>query len=454
MVGNNYYFLIPQQQAGASVDYHIYAKDSTTSGNPIATATYNYIAGKHIYYDNGQVDFVDSIGSSSAAAMRMTLAGPTTIAAVLIRNYTDVNRPNDSILVHVWAASNGLPGTDLMTPVKVFPAATLQNTSPMTIVDLRAYSSSLSNLTGDVFIGYTVPSGGAWATITQPSTVSRSYKLGTSGWTLTQGSSGTSDFHFRVVTTGQAIAPTANFTFDASSDPLVSFTNTSSNATGYRWNFGDGSPFDTTQNTTHTFAHNGVFNVCLLATNAVGNDSVCKNVTITGYAAPVSDFTFDTIGDPTVHFTDASTNNPTSWYWDFDDNGATDTVQNPVHTFPAVGGTYHVCLTASSINGNGNVACKDVVLSVGAGFDENGNVKDIKIYPNPLKNSAVIELLDANAGKINLELYDMAGKRMQIDYSVNKNGIVLKRGSLRAGNYIFRVSNGGSVFYTGTLIIR
>ena len=38
----------------------------------------------------------------------------------------------------------------------------------------------------------------------------------------------------------------------------------------------------------------------------------------------------------TVHFTDQSTGNPTSWLWSFGDGG-TDSVQNPVHTFTSNG---------------------------------------------------------------------------------------------------------------------
>lgn len=453
--GNTYNFMIPSQVPGSMVDYHIYAKDSTATGNSINTPTYSYMAGKHIFYDAGVVDFVDSISSSTGAAMRMSLGTtPTTIAGLLIRNYTDVNRPNDSILVHVWSNSLGLPGTDIITPFKVFPAANLQQTSIMTVVDLRAYASQLSNLSGDVFIGYTVPSGVAWATITQPSTVSRSYKYNGTTWALASGTSGTSDFHFRVITTGAGIPPTPNFSFDATADPLVTFTNLSTNSVSYRWNFGDGTSFDTTTNTSHTFTHNGIFNVCLLATNSVQSDSLCKNVTISSYQAPVSIFTFDTVGDPTVQFTDASSNSPTNWYWDFDDNGTTSTVQNPSHTFPAIGGTFNVCLTASSVNGNGNNACNNVILSVGAGFDDNGQLKNIKIYPNPVKDNAVIEILNQNTSNVVVELFDMTGKQLSIDYSINKNGIILKRGALAPGNYIFRILNDKEVVYSGSLIMR
>jgi PKD repeat protein len=49
-----------------------------------------------------------------------------------------------------------------------------------------------------------------------------------------------------------------------------------------------------------------------------------------------------------VSFTDASTNLPTSWAWDFDNNGSVDsTAQNPVHTYPNPG-TYSVRLTVSN----------------------------------------------------------------------------------------------------------
>jgi len=448
--GNTYIFVIPTVQAGASVKYYFYAKDSSIAANSISTSINRYIAGQHLFYNPGQVDFVDSIGIAAGAAMRMTLSGPTTIAAVLIRNYTDPNRLNDSILVHVWTSSLGLPGVDKITPVKIFPAATQQNTSPMTYVDLRAYSAQLSNLTGDVFIGYTVPVGGAWTTITQPSTVARSFKKSSSGWAAYSGS----DYHFRVVTTGIAQLPIANFSYNASADPLVSFTNTSSNSLTYRWNFGDGSPFITTQNTTHTFANNGVFNVCLKATNATGSDSVCNNVTIGTYPVPVSDFTFNIAGDPTVNFTDGSSNSPTIWYWDFNDNGATSNTQNPAHTFPAVGGTYNVCLTASSINGNGNVICKNVVLAVGAGFDENGNAINIKIYPNPMSDNAIIEMLNKNTGAVSLKLFDMAGREISINYRINNKGIEIERNNVDAGTYIFRIIDDSKAVYTGTLIVK
>lgn len=70
-------------------------------------------------------------------------------------------------------------------------------------------------------------------------------------------------------------------------------------------------------------------------------------------AAPVAAFS----GTPltgavpvTVTFTDASTNTPTSWAWDFGD-GVTSTTQSPTHEY-VQSGSYTVVLTATNADGS------------------------------------------------------------------------------------------------------
>ncbi len=59
-----------------------------------------------------------------------------------------------------------------------------------------------------------------------------------------------------------------------------------------------------------------------------------------------ADQTYTTTGTP-IQFTDLSTGTPTSWEWDFDNDGTIDSYdQNPVWSYPA-SGTYTVSLTAS-----------------------------------------------------------------------------------------------------------
>ena len=76
-------------------------------------------------------------------------------------------------------------------------------------------------------------------------------------------------------------------------------------------------------------------------------------------APPVAAFSSD-LSDPiiipvngSVNFFDESTNNPTTWSWNFGGGAANSTQQNPSATFTAVG-TYDVTLTASNTYGSDN----------------------------------------------------------------------------------------------------
>lgn len=83
--------------------------------------------------------------------------------------------------------------------------------------------------------------------------------------------------------------PTANFTADVTEgNPIlgVTFTNTSTNATGYIWDFGNGSnPITTGSNANQngTFTNPGVYTVELTATNGNCTDSFTMPITVLGF---------------------------------------------------------------------------------------------------------------------------------------------------------------------------
>lgn len=457
--GNTYTFTVPHFSAGTVVNYYIHAVDSSSSSNAISTDTFTYIAGNYISYDNSVVDFVDSIGGGSGAAVRVSLpSGNQQIASVLLRNYTDVNRPNDSMLVHIWTSVGGVPGVDIITPIKVFPAASLTNTSAMTVVDLRPDSTLLDSLSGDVFIGYTVPSGVAWAAISEPGAGGRSFVLGTTGWTAATGNSGAIDFHFRTITqpgyNPPPPAPVASFTFDSTYSPNIAFISTVSGVVdSYHWDFGDGSS-STYQNANHTYAANGNYQVCLKVVNLGGQDSICHYVSVNSIIPPIANFSFDISADPTVQFTDLSVNNPTQWLWDFDDNASTSNTKNTIHTYPAVGGTYNVCLTATNTYGSSSPYCQDVVLSVGASIDDAFANENIKIYPNPMGERSNIDLGSVNSDNISLKVYDIQSKLVKVNYIVNKSNIEILRSGLTTGQYFIIVYIDDKASYKAKLIVR
>lgn len=197
--GNSYLFTIPAQPAGSHVSYFIYAEDLAYVPNVAFSDTFEYIAGNHIIQDNGQVDYFMKVNAGEGAAVKVFL-GNTNLVGLLIRNYTDYQNPNDSMLIHVWNDNNGLPGSDIITPFKVKPSATLQHPQAMTWIDLRSYANQLSNLTGYYYIGFTVPAGSVNITITQPGLYQASYYYSNNQWFASAGTGGSNDHHFRAIT--------------------------------------------------------------------------------------------------------------------------------------------------------------------------------------------------------------------------------------------------------------
>jgi len=149
-------------------------------------------------------------------------------------------------------------------------------------------------------------------------------------------------------------------------EPLtVNFTDLSTDATGWSWDFGDGVGTSTAQNPSYTYNSAGTYTVTLTASNACGSDQEVKvdYITVDPCLVPVADF----VGSPTsgevplqVSFTDQSTNNPTSWSWDFGDGIGTSTQQNPSYTYNDAG-TYTVTLTASNSCGSDQVVKTDYI---------------------------------------------------------------------------------------------
>jgi len=136
----------------------------------------------------------------------------------------------------------------------------------------------------------------------------------------------------------------------------VQFTDQSTNnPTSWSWNFGDGSTANTSRNPTHTYNSPGNYTVTLTVTNSYGSDAETKTGYIIVGNSPVAEFT----GSPrtittgqSVQFTDQSTNNPTSWSWNFGDGG-TSTSHNPSHVYNSAG-SYTVTLTATNSYGSDN----------------------------------------------------------------------------------------------------
>jgi carboxypeptidase T len=139
--------------------------------------------------------------------------------------------------------------------------------------------------------------------------------------------------------------PTAAFSGSPTSGttPLaVSFTDESTGATSWSWDFGD-TGTSTEKDPDHIYTAVGTYTVSLTVTNPFGSDAETKidYIAVTAPQPSTADFTANstTITEgQNVTFTDLSTNNPTSWSWIFaGGTPSTSTDQNPNVTYNTAG---------------------------------------------------------------------------------------------------------------------
>lgn len=155
--------------------------------------------------------------------------------------------------------------------------------------------------------------------------------------------------------------PVAGFT-DLISGNDITFTNTSSDATSYSWDFGDGGS-STETDPIHTYASDGAYTVELIATNACGSDTLTEEIVISSLPQAGISSDINTGCIPlTVNFFDVSSANTTSWLWTFEGGTpSTSTDQNPTIDYNTAG-VFDVTLIATNANGSDTVSLPDYVL--------------------------------------------------------------------------------------------
>ncbi|SKB47379.1 PKD domain-containing protein [Dyadobacter psychrophilus] len=168
-----------------------------------------------------------------------------------------------------------------------------------------------------------------------------------------------SDSAEKTITITAPIAPVAEFNVTGNNCQApceISFTNLSTNAKTFKWEFGDSSAVNTEQSPKHTFNKAGAYKVILTALNETVSDTAVKIVTILAVSKALeADFDIvpkdTTRADSTIYSFINKSKNATSYLWDFGDKTQIATA-SPTHAFPRTAKDVTYTISLSAISGS------------------------------------------------------------------------------------------------------
>lgn len=245
---------------------------------------------------------------------------------------------------------------------------------------------------------------------------------------------------------GGGEAPVVSFTFDDQGNGTYRFTDQSTNdPTFWNWDFGDDNTSDA-QNPTHAYTTPGDYTVCLTAGNDAGSDTGCQD--ITAVLVPAAAFTFEVMDDGVVRFTDESTNDPTSWRWDFGDGNTSD-VQNPEHTYTE-SGDYTVCLTATNDAGS-NEGCAPLTISI-TSIAHLVDGRRLTVFPNPAAEVLTFTL-ERGRERLQLLITNALGQVQYERFLQDRQSIDVS--AWAPGNYFYQLrSMEGGLLAGGQIVVE
>ena len=248
--------------------------------------------------------------------------------------------------------------------------------------------------------------------------------------------------------------------FNINNSDSIQFFYSGSTALTYAWDFGDGGT-STIADPIHKFIITvpTTFYVCVTITDSTAGgtcsstwcDSVHASVLAPICDPSFSHFTGSNIDS--VYFFPSNTNLQT-YTWDFGD-GSTSTQQTNWHKYTAIG-TYTVCLTVTDTNGGGSCSqlfCDTVQINGITGINtissENGS---IKIYPNPMNESATIEL-NSTIEKAIFTMYDLDGRVVYKNENLSSGKSQIETREIANGMYFYSLTSQSKILANGKLLI-
>lgn len=203
-------------------------------------------------------------------------------------------------------------------------------------------------------------------------------------------------------------------------------------------------------NTVIDYTAAGLYVVTFTAEDDFSNIST-ETVSVQVGAAPVPDFNITSAaGAQVVQVSDASTGNPNSWVWNWNDpnNTSNSFSQNAIHPY-SVAGEYTIELTVSNnfvstcaASPESLMTSKTVSVTVGIAELNKLNAA-VSIFPNPSNGIVNVTIDEADLTDVNVSVYNVIGDLVStqtIDNTSNNSEVTFDLGDDAAGIYFVTIS--------------
>jgi PKD repeat protein len=264
---------------------------------------------------------------------------------------------------------------------------------------------------------------------------------------------------------------TGGFTYSQNMS-FFNFTNTSTGASSYQWNFGDGG-IAGGANPTHNYASTGTYTVTMIASGG-GNtvipgfcaDTVVQVVNVSTVCVADASFSMTPTGTPQYwNAFPLFPSNVTNATWSWGDGGVSNTLYT-THTYSAAG-IYTICLSVTVSCGatdtyctfyniyrsseDQNIITVNVINPLTLGIDNQsfGGNLEYNVYPNPNNGNFNLNINGLQPGAVKVSVYNVVGELVySADNETSKGSLSkdIQLSGASSGVYFIQVNSNNHVF--------
>jgi hypothetical protein len=327
------------------------------------------------------------------------------------------------------------------------------------LLTLTGYTGSIQNWE------YSVNNGVTWSSISNSSaiqnysnlTTTTKYRAVVQSGTCPTANSGNAIIMVSPASVGGSVFSN-NFVCDSTTTGILSLAGYTGSILYWESSVDNGITWSAIANTSNTQTYAGITKETMYS--AMVQSGACTAAAAAAatisLAVPVVASYSSSVSGATVVFTNTSTGNIGSSFWNFGDNTIS-VVTNPAHTYTA-NGSYLVKLIVTDSCGS-DTTIQSVNIT-GLGINETAyNNPDVSIFPNPFSETAILRITNGRITNYEFKMFTIYGNEVSVDIiripiAIGTDAFVINRGSLAVGIYFYKLQSSGEVIATGKIVIQ